>query len=52
MLKTKPSAADFLRAKTANHKLSIVTCYDHAFARLLARSAVDAILVGGVAPAW
>ncbi|HEY3823816.1 MAG TPA: 3-methyl-2-oxobutanoate hydroxymethyltransferase [Bryobacteraceae bacterium] len=46
MLKQKPSAADFLRAKTAGRKLSMVTCYDHAFARLLARSAVDAILVG------
>ena len=46
MLKTKSSAADFLRAKTANHKLSVVTCYDHAFAQLMARSAIDAILVG------
>lgn len=46
MPKQQSSAADFLRAKTTNRKLSIVTCYDHAFARLLARSPVDAILVG------
>lgn len=37
---------DFLRAKTEGHKLSMVTCYDYTFARLLAKSAIDAILIG------
>jgi 3-methyl-2-oxobutanoate hydroxymethyltransferase len=40
------SAADFLHAKTIARKLSMVTCYDYTFARLLAKSPVDAILVG------
>lgn len=40
------SANDFLRAKTEGVKLSMITCYDYTFARLLATSAVDAILVG------
>jgi 3-methyl-2-oxobutanoate hydroxymethyltransferase len=37
---------DFLLAKTQRRRLSMVTCYDYTFARLLSRSAVDAILVG------
>jgi 3-methyl-2-oxobutanoate hydroxymethyltransferase len=37
---------DFLRAKTEGRKLSMVTCYDYTFARLLAKSAIDGILVG------
>src|SRR5512141_2174561 len=37
---------DFLRAKVEGRKLSIVTCYDYTFARLLSQSAIDAILVG------
>jgi 3-methyl-2-oxobutanoate hydroxymethyltransferase len=37
---------DFLRAKIEGHKLSMVTCYDYTFARLLAGSAIDGILVG------
>lgn len=37
---------NFLRAKTEKRKLSIVTCYDYTFAALLARSAIDGILVG------
>lgn len=36
----------FLQAKTAQRKLSMVTCYDYTFARLLSQSAVDGILVG------
>jgi len=40
------SANDFLAAKTASRKLSMVTCYDYTFARLLAQSNVDGILVG------
>jgi 3-methyl-2-oxobutanoate hydroxymethyltransferase len=37
---------DFMRAKTTGRKLSMVTCYDYTFARLLSRSAIDGILVG------
>src|SRR5438876_10941574 len=40
------TTADFLQAKTNSRKLSVVTCYDYTFARLLANTAVDAILVG------
>src|SRR5271154_6614267 len=40
------SARDFLRAKAEGRKLSMVTCYDYTFARLLAKSPVDGILVG------
>jgi 3-methyl-2-oxobutanoate hydroxymethyltransferase len=37
---------DFLRAKGEGRKLSMVTCYDYTFARLLSETAVDGILVG------
>jgi len=37
---------DFLRAKLECRKLSMVTCYDYTFARLLSESAIDGILVG------
>jgi len=37
---------DFLRAKIERRKLSMVTCYDYTFARLLSKSAIDGILVG------
>ena len=37
---------DYLRAKIECRKLSMVTCYDFTFARLLAQSAIDGILVG------
>jgi 3-methyl-2-oxobutanoate hydroxymethyltransferase len=37
---------DFLRAKAERRKLSMVTCYDYTFARLLSKSAIDGILVG------
>ena len=40
------SSKDFPQAKTEGRKLSMVTCYDYTFARLLSRSAVDGILVG------
>lgn len=40
------STRDFLQAKTSGRKLSMVTCYDYTFARLLSDSSVDAILVG------
>jgi 3-methyl-2-oxobutanoate hydroxymethyltransferase len=37
---------DFLRAKIECRKLSMVTCYDFTFARLLSKSVIDGILVG------
>ena len=37
---------EFARAKKAHRKISIVTAYDAWSARLVARSQVDAILVG------
>ncbi|HLI86883.1 MAG TPA: 3-methyl-2-oxobutanoate hydroxymethyltransferase [Bryobacteraceae bacterium] len=40
------SAGDFLESKAQGRRLSMVTCYDYTFARVLARSAVDALLVG------
>ncbi len=44
---SKPSTlGDFLQAKEQGRKLSMVTCYDYTFARLLSQSAIDAILVG------
>jgi 3-methyl-2-oxobutanoate hydroxymethyltransferase len=40
------SARDFLNAKTEGRKLSMVTCYDYTFARLLAQTPIDGLLVG------
>jgi 3-methyl-2-oxobutanoate hydroxymethyltransferase len=40
------SATDFQRAKIEGRKLSMATCYDYTFARLLARTPLDGILVG------
>lgn len=40
------TATDFISAKAEGRKLSMVTCYDYTFARLLSKSAIDAILVG------
>lgn len=40
------SSTDFLCAKAKGHKLSMVTCYDYTFARLLSKSAIDGVLVG------
>jgi 3-methyl-2-oxobutanoate hydroxymethyltransferase len=40
------SSQDFLRAKFERRKLSMVTCYDYTFARLLSKSPIDGILVG------
>jgi 3-methyl-2-oxobutanoate hydroxymethyltransferase len=39
-------AKDFLHSKSQNRKLSMVTCYDYTFARLLSQTSVDALLVG------
>jgi 3-methyl-2-oxobutanoate hydroxymethyltransferase len=36
----------FHRFKSEGRKLSMVTCYDYSFARLLSRTGIDAILVG------
>lgn len=43
---TIKSSTDFSRAKAGRRKLSMVTCYDYTFARILSQSAIDAILVG------
>lgn len=40
------SATDFIQAKIERRKLSLVTCYDYTFARLLSKTVVDGILVG------
>jgi 3-methyl-2-oxobutanoate hydroxymethyltransferase len=37
---------EFLSAKIEGRRLSMTTCYDYTFARLLARTAVDGVLVG------
>lgn len=37
---------DFFHAKSAGRRLSMVTCYDYTFAKLIGRTAVDAVLVG------
>jgi 3-methyl-2-oxobutanoate hydroxymethyltransferase len=37
---------DFLLAKTQSRRLSLITCYDYTFARLLSKSPIDGILVG------
>lgn len=39
-------ANTFLQAKKEQRKLSMVTCYDYSFARLLSQSPIDAILIG------
>src|SRR5207249_133477 len=40
------STHNFLHAKTEGRKLSMITCYDYTFARLLSKTAIDGILVG------
>jgi len=37
---------DFQKKKKANQKITMVTCYDYSFAKLVAGSEVDAVLVG------
>ena len=37
---------DFVRAKAEGRRLSLVTCYDYTFARLLSKTSIDGILVG------
>ena len=40
------SVSIFPASKIEGKKLSMVTCYDYTFARLLSQSSIDAILVG------
>ena len=40
------TSKDFIQAKTEGRRLSMVTCYDYTFARLLSNSSIDGILVG------
>jgi len=40
------SVLEFAKAKAEGRKISMVTCYDASFARLLEASAVDCLLVG------
>lgn len=37
---------DFRRSKTEGKKISVVTCYDHAFARIIEQTEIDSVLVG------
>ena len=39
------TANDFRWAKAQGRKLSMATCYDYTFARLLAKGPIDAMLV-------
>jgi 3-methyl-2-oxobutanoate hydroxymethyltransferase len=39
-------ASSFLQTKADGRKLSMVTCYDYTFARLLSKTSIDGILVG------
>lgn len=40
------SILEFQEAKKENRKISMITCYDYTFARLVAESNIDCILVG------
>lgn len=37
---------DFQKKKAAGQKITMVTCYDHAFAKIIAQSEIDTVLVG------
>ncbi len=43
---TRVSVSDFARWKREGRKISVVTAYDHAFARLLDEGGADCLLVG------
>jgi 3-methyl-2-oxobutanoate hydroxymethyltransferase len=43
---TPKTVPDFFQAKQQGRRLSMVTCYDYTLARLVAATAIDAILVG------
>src|SRR5438874_13586504 len=40
------SSGDFIPAKNEGRRLSMATCYDYTFARLLSKSPIDGVLVG------
>ncbi len=40
------NSLDFLKYKSEKHKISMVTCYDTTFARIVEKSDVDCILIG------
>ena len=40
------TSLDFFKYKTEKHKISMVTCYDTTFARLVEKTNVDCILIG------
>lgn len=40
------NSTEFLQQKIEGRRLSMATCYDYTFARLLSKSAIDGILVG------
>jgi len=44
-MKTK-TIIDFIEMKKNNEKISVITCYDYSFARIVEKSSVDMILVG------
>lgn len=37
---------DFQKKKAAGQKITMVTCYDHSFAKLISKSEIDTVLVG------
>lgn len=45
-MKQPLNAYNFIEKKKNNEKISMVTCYDHAFARILNETDIDSILVG------
>lgn len=40
------SVLDFQKKKNSNQKISMVTCYDYTFSKIMAGTQIDAILVG------
>ncbi|MBP7901770.1 MAG: 3-methyl-2-oxobutanoate hydroxymethyltransferase [Spirochaetes bacterium] len=44
-MKTK-TINDFIEMKKSNEKISVLTCYDYSFARIIDKSSIDMILVG------
>lgn len=44
--KLKLTVQDFVRMKTEKRKISMATCYDYTYARVLAETPIDTLLVG------
>jgi 3-methyl-2-oxobutanoate hydroxymethyltransferase len=40
------SILDFQKKKLVKEKITMITCYDHAFAKLIGKSNVDCVLIG------